>query len=153
MSGVLTEVWPHVVAAVFLGQFRQVIGQLLLAVPPGEVGIGLVEAHLGETPHHLRAGKGLRQENDPRVDLSDLGDQPLPEGQRLGMRVVDTKDPHALFEPEEHDIAQGVPEAWDGLAIEVDIDDVFVLLRRVLGVLDGAVGPPVEPLRMFLDPG
>src|SRR3546814_13667068 len=29
----------------------------------------------------------------------------------------------------------------------------LVLLRRVLGELDGAVGTPVEPLRVLLDPG
>src|SRR3546814_14342855 len=29
----------------------------------------------------------------------------------------------------------------------------LVLLRRILGELDGAVGAPVEPLRVLLDPG
>ncbi len=40
----------------------------------------------------------------------------------------------------------------EGVAIEVEVDDVLVLLRRVLGVLDRAVGAPVEPLGMLLDP-
>ncbi len=43
--------------------------------------------------------------------------------------------------------------AGQRVAVEVDVDDVLVFLRRVLGVLDGAVGPPVEPFRMLLDPG
>ena len=35
----------------------------------------------------------------------------------------------------------------------MDVDDVLVFLGRVLGKLDGAVGPPVEPLGMLRDPG
>jgi hypothetical protein len=35
----------------------------------------------------------------------------------------------------------------------VHVDDVLVFLRRVLGEPDRAVGAPLEPLRMLLDPG
>src|SRR5690606_23635996 len=38
-------------------------------------------------------------------------------------------------------------------AVEVDVDDVLVLLRRVLGVTDAAVRSPGEPARMLLQPG
>ena len=40
-----------------------------------------------------------------------------------------------------------------GAAVEVDVDDVLVLLRRVLGELDRSVRTPVEPFRMLADPG
>src|SRR5690606_11919878 len=33
------------------------------------------------------------------------------------------------------------------------VDDVLVLLRRVLRVFDGAVGTELEPFRMLFDPG
>ena len=35
---------------------------------------------------------------------------------------------------------------------QVGIDDVFVFLGRVLGIADGAVGPPPEPFRMLRQP-
>ena len=38
-------------------------------------------------------------------------------------------------------------------ALEVERVDVLVLLRRVLRVLDRAVGPMLEPLRVLADPG
>ena len=44
------------------------------------------------------------------------------------------------------------PEALPVLGVEVDVVDVLVALRRVLGVLERAVGPAVEPLRMRLQP-
>ena len=36
--------------------------------------------------------------------------------------------------------------------VEVDVEDVLVALGRVLGVLDRAVGPAVEPLRVLRQP-
>src|SRR5690625_920252 len=82
-----------------------------------------------------------------------LRNEPLPERQGFCVRVVDSKNSHALVEPEEHDVSQGVPERRESLAIEVDIDDILILLRRIFGILDGAIGPPVEPFWMLLYPG
>jgi hypothetical protein len=146
------EVRPHVVAAFLCGELGEVLGELVLGVAPGEVAVGLVEADLAEALHHLGLGKGFGEEDHLRVDGADLLDQPLPERKRLGVRVVDAEDAHALVEPEEHDAAPFVPDRWQGVAVEVDVDDVLVLLRRVLGELDRAVGPPVEPLGVLLDP-
>src|SRR5690606_25140661 len=64
----------------------------------------------------------------------------------------DTEDLYAVIDPEQHDITQGVPEAGDRLAIEMDVDDVLVLLRRVFRELDRAIWPPVEPFGMLPDP-
>ena len=153
MSGrVDEEVRPHGVAAFALRQLGQVVGQLGLAVPPGEVGVGLGEADLGEALHHLRPGEGLGEEDDVGVLVLHLADHPLPERERLGVRVVDAEDANAVLDPEQDDVAQRVPQRREGVAVEMDVDDVLVLLRRVLGVLDRAVRPPVEPLRMLLDP-
>src|SRR4030095_2276725 len=54
---------------------------------------------------------------------------------------------------EEHHPEQLVPKRFPGLAVEIDREDVLVLLRRVLGKTDAAVGAPIEPLRMFAYPG
>ena len=83
----------------------------------------------------------------------DLGDQPLPERERLGVRVVDPEDPHALLDPEADDVRERLPELAPGLRLEVERVDVLVLLGRVLGVLDRAVGPVPEPLGVLGDPG
>ena len=39
----------------------------------------------------------------------DLGDGPLPEGKRLGVRVVDAEDRHALLDPVEEDAPAAPP--------------------------------------------
>ncbi|MNQ87439.1 hypothetical protein D3C85_1026620 [compost metagenome] len=81
-------------------------------------------------------------------------DQPLPERQRLGVRIVDAVDLHALGHPAEDDVAQRQPQAGYGIGgIEIDVDDVLVLLGRVFRVADGAVRSPTEPTRMLLEPG
>ena len=37
-------------------------------------------------------------------------------------------------------------------AVEIDVDDVLIFLRRVLGVLDRAVRPPLEPVGVLAQP-
>src|SRR5438045_1410238 len=82
-----------------------------------------------------------------------IGGHPLPEGQRLSVRVVDTEQRYAFRYPEQHDVAERLPQLWNrGRRIEVDIDDVLVLLGRVLGVLDGAVWSALEPVGMLRQP-
>ena len=44
-----------------------------------------------------------------RVLAADLGDQPLPEGERLGVRVVDAEDPHPVADPEAHHVPAAPP--------------------------------------------
>ncbi len=39
-----------------------------------------------------------------------LADQPLPERERLRVRVVDAEDPHAALDPVQDDVAQRLPE-------------------------------------------
>ena len=43
--------------------------------------------------------------------LAHLGDQPLPERDRLRVRVVDAEDGHARVAPVEHDVEDRLPEA------------------------------------------
>ena len=60
----------------------------------------------------------------------DLGDHPFPEAERLGVRVVDAENPHALFDPEFEDAAQFLPQCLPVVAFEIERIDVLVLLRR-----------------------
>ena len=55
-------------------------------------------------------------------------------------------------DPEQADVTQRAPERSPVVAIEVERIDVLILLRRVLGVLDRAVGAVAEPIRMLADP-
>ena len=76
-----------------------------------------------------------------------VGDEPLPELDRLGVRVVDAEDLDPVVDPHlDHPAHLGVDAR--GVVVEVERVDVLVLLRRVLGVGDGAVGAGGEPLRV-----
>ena len=95
------EVFPDLC----LSQFGQIIDQLSLRVSPREIGIGLAKSRFGETVHHLGPGEGLGKKDHSRVLLLDAFDQPLPEGERFGMGIVNAEDADAPFHPEEDDIS------------------------------------------------
>ena len=81
-------------------------------------------------------------------------DHPLPERQRLGVRIVHPENAHALVHPELHGIAQREPQRRHrGLGEEVRIDDVLVFLWRILGVAHRSVRTPAEPVGMLAQPG
>jgi hypothetical protein len=69
------------------------------------------------------------------------------------VRVVDAEDPHAACDPELDDLQQRLPQRAPVRAVEVDVVDVLVALRRVLRVLQRAVGAVVEPLGVLAQPG
>ena len=127
--------------------------QLVAGVAPGEVGVGLGEAGLGEGVHDVGAGEGFGEEDDVGIFFVDLGDAPLPEGEGLGVGVVDAEDADVAANPVDEDIAEGLPEAAPVGGFEVEGVDVLIFLRRVFGVLDGAVGADDEPVGMLGDPG
>src|SRR3546814_13194920 len=79
-------------------------------------------------------------------------DQPFPERHRLGVGIVDPEDLDALLDPEQHDAQELLPQRLPMQAVEIDVDDVLVLLRRVFGISDRAVGPELKPLRGLLNP-
>ena len=83
----------------------------------------------------------------------DAADQPFPEGEGLGVRIVDAEDAHALADPVLDHALQFLPQRLPVLALEIEGIDVLVFLRRILGVLDAAVRPVAEPLGMLLDVG
>src|SRR5437867_10479061 len=82
----------------------------------------------------------------------DLSDHPLPEAERLCMRIVDAEDLHAALDPQQRHLEQRLPQRAPILGLEIERIDVLVFLRRVLGILDRAVGSMPEPFRMFMHP-
>ena len=82
MSGVLARHWAGNTRAPDLAQFGEVLRQLVLGVAPGEVGVRLGEADLGQAVHHLGPGERLGQEDRVRMVAQDVGDDPLPERHR-----------------------------------------------------------------------
>ena len=134
-----------------LGELDHVVGQLLLGVAPGEVGVGLVEADLPQGAHHRRAGEGLGQEQHLGVGRADLAQQTLPEGQRLGVWIVHSEDRHTVIDPGAHDLKNRGVNAL-GVVVEIQGVDILILLGRILRVGDRAVGQNREPLRVLTHP-
>ena len=135
------------------GQLLHVLPQLVGGLLPGEVRVPLGEADPAQLLLHGPVGEGLGQEDHVGVRGPHAGDQPLPEGQGLGVGVVDPEDPDPPFDPGEHHVAQRGPQAGPVVAVEVEVVDVLVALGRVLGVLEGAVGAMGEPLGVLGEPG
>ena len=77
-------------------EFAEVLLEALLVIAPREVGVALLEACLGKSPHHGRTGECLGEEDDIRVLGVDLGNEAPPHPQGLGVRVVYPEDRHAL---------------------------------------------------------
>src|SRR5215471_1259491 len=99
--------------------------QLLLARAPSKVGVRLVESELCERLHDFGPGKRLGEKDHAGIDGLDLSDQPFPELKWLSVRVVDSKNTHALSDPEQHDVAQCFPKAFIVRAVKVRIDDIL----------------------------
>ena len=153
MSGrVGEEVASEVLAHGRLRQLGQILLQLRLRVAPGEVRIALAKAELGELLHHLGPRKRLGQEDGVGIDALNLADEPFPEGERLGVRIVDPEHAHAALGPQQYDVAQCGPQVLPVGRAEVERVDVLVFLGRIFGVLYAAVRAVVEPIRVLVDP-
>src|SRR5579864_6497300 len=104
------EVRPIVVALRICREFAEIGLDLPLLGAPREIGIGLRKAELGQSLHQLRSCECFGEEYDVWVPTLDVIDQPLPEVERLRVRIVDAEDAHALADPEQQHIADGVPQ-------------------------------------------
>ena len=83
----------------------------------------------------------------------NLLDQPFPEPKRFGVGIVDPENLHSLINPEQHYIAECVPQATGVFRRKVGIDDVLVFLRRILRIAHRAIGAPLEPFWVLFEPG
>ncbi len=113
----------------------------------------MAEPGLGQTIHELRFGKRLREEYDLPVLLFYLLDNPLPKVQRFGVRIINPKNGHSPFYPEEKNREEFLPESSPIGRFKIDGIDVLVLFRRVLSILDRPVGSDDKPFRMLLHIG
>ena len=147
------RVRPQALPAVVgvLGDRFGELGELPLGRAPGEIGVGLGEAQLGQPEQARRAGERLGQEQHVGVGVLDLPDQPGPEVRRLGVRVVDTEHLDPVGNPVPDHPQHLLVEAG-GIVVEVERVDVLVLLGRILRVGDGAVGKHREPLGVLTRP-
>jgi len=87
----------------------EVVRELLLGIAPGKVGVRLGKPQLGQPVHQLGPRKRLREEDHLRLVALDGADEPLPEIEGLGVRVVDPENLHTLGNPEIHDALQFIP--------------------------------------------
>ena len=104
------EVGPHVVGLRPVAELLEVRDELVLERAPCEVRVALAEADLGQLGHHRRPGERLGQEDHVGVVALHRGDQPLPERDRLRVRVVDAEGAHAVADPEVEDALARVPQ-------------------------------------------
>ncbi len=144
------EVRPHVGRS-RTRQFVQVLDDLVFAIAPREVGVALLEADFRERLHHRWFREGFGEEENIGVGGIDGRDQPIPEPQRLGVRVVDSKDADTAIHPHAHD-AFDLRVQTLGILLEVQRIDVLVLLGRILRVSDRAIVALAEPFRVCGNP-
>ena len=136
------------------GDLAQIGLQLVLARAPGEVGVGLGEAELGERLHDFRPGESLRQERSRRDRPTGPRGSATPRTETAwcaGCRRERCAHPARPRTAPRR--AAPSKAARVSAPVEVRIDDIFVFLRRVFRVLDRAVGPALEPFRMLREPG
>ena len=67
------------------------------------------------------------------------------------MGIVHAEDFHAMAAPKENHIAELVPKGAPVGIVEIQRIDILVFFRRVLGILDRAVGTLEKPLGMLVD--
>ena len=66
---------------------------------------------------------------------------------------MDAENPHALVDPEQHDVAQRIPQRAGIRGGKIGVDDVLIFLGRIFGIAHRSVRPALEPLRMRFQPG
>ena len=104
------EVPTHVFLHFGLGQLGPIFDQLLLEITPRKVRVALRKPCLCQRLHHLRPRKGFRKKDDVRMIVPDFCDQPLPEGGRLRVRIIDPKTFHPLIDPEQDNAPDFFPQ-------------------------------------------
>ena len=98
------EIRPVVLEDVRRAELRHPVAQLVRRVLPREVRVRLREAELGEVEQLLGTRERLREEDDVGIRLLQLADRPLPERERLRVRIVHAERAHAARHPEAEDV-------------------------------------------------
>src|SRR4051812_18461277 len=111
-----------------LRDLLEILRELVLGIAPREIRVRLREPRLRQPVHDLRPRKRLGEKDDVRMVLLDRADDPVPERQRLRMRIVDAENAYAFIDPESEDVAQLFPEVAPRVRFEMKRIDVLVLL-------------------------
>src|SRR3569833_1760586 len=143
------EIGTKIFAAAALREFGEVLRDLPLGVAPRKIIVRLAEADLGEAVHHLGPREGLGEKDRLGMCAPRLFDEPVPQREGFGVRIVDAKDRHAVRQPEGDDLVELLPQLPPRLALEIEGIDVFVFLRGILRVLHAPVGPLAKPFGML----
>src|SRR5690606_11523526 len=141
------EVGTEIVAKFRTYELVHVLSKLVARHTPGEVCIRLRKSDACERCHYLRTWKCFRQEDDVFVTAIYFRVTPVPQAYRLGVRVIDAKNLHPLFDPIEENRAKFLPQRFPIVRFKIERIDVLVFLRRILSILYGAIGTFTKPLR------
>ena len=125
----------------------EITREFLLGIAPREIRVRLREAELASRSIGFGRVNASAKEDHARVHAFHLGDEPLPERERLRVRIVDAEDLDALGDPMQDDALEFAPERAPIVALEIERIDVLIFLGRILGVLHAAVGTVLEPGR------
>ena len=118
----------------------------MFLVSPGKIGVGLRKPQFRQPVHYFGASEGLSEKHHLRMSILQLPNHPLPERERLGVRVVHTEHANTVTDPMFKDALKLFPKIAPLLALEVERVDVLVLLGGIFRILDGAVRPALEPI-------
>ncbi len=160
VRGVRPEVGPHVIGQGPLGQLLHVGPQAfgsVLGGPPGEIGVALSEADLGQAGHHLGPGERFGQQDDVGMLLGAAeltSHSQKANGLVCGLSTLKIRHRRSTQKSMiSLQASHSATRSPSRPGPEVEGIDVLVLLGRVLGVGDGPVGAVMEPLGMLADPG
>ena len=123
----------------------------MLRISPREIGVALIKTCFGKRLHHLWAGERFGEKNGVGIFLANACDQIFPKCDRLCVRIVHSKNAHAVLGPKQQDALHLRPKLAPVLATKIQGINVLVFFRGVLRVLDCAVWPFVEPFGMLFD--
>src|SRR5262245_14588733 len=93
------KVWAEVLMHLGLREFVEVIGDLPFCVAPREIGVRLGKAELSQTIHEIGSCECFGKKEHIGMLGPNFANYPFPKGERLGVRIVDAENPHALFDP------------------------------------------------------
>ena len=116
------EIWLEVFTYRRPRELFQIALQFGLRVTPRKVCVRLCKAPLGQAVHHARPRECFREKNRVGIAHSQSAQTPLPEGQRLRVRVVNAKHAHAAVEPRIQTLNKARPRGRANRAIQNSAD-------------------------------
>ena len=92
-----------------MSQLFKIISDFLFVISPSKISVGLGEACFCERFHHFGTSKGFGQEDHFRMPALHFVDQPFPEKDGFGVRIVNAEAGYSVFCPEDQDTKELLP--------------------------------------------